>query len=753
LKDGQIYSHPHKLLDKHLQGTLKIAEEIALSCGIELNEKAKNALLLHDIAKAHPTFQKMLLTGRGKFGHAEPSAVMVLNLTRDLLYTEAVRRHHSRLQNMPSEVWKFWNEWELDDNQRLFRCLPWWTGANDIALAMQLDIQSWYELLPNQDEWEDIITDVVEKTTDESGQAMQFDWLKLRSFFSILVASDRMDAAIGERLPLNKLETDFAQLKEYLQEKKDDKLAEWREGVRKGVIDHARLVLNKPSIYTLTLPTGAGKTIAGLQAASEFAQRSKASRIIYVLPYVSLVEQNADIARIFLRNVREDHHLAYGNSDTDTEKEYEQKNNEDFISFFRYWQEPVIITTLAKLWEVLFSPRANDAMSFHSLYNAVVIFDEPQAIPANSWLGLGNTLEMLSSELNTTFILMTATQPEIAKGTELAPNPVIFPAIRHKFHWLGQRITIEELVQFMVKQGALTNSSLFVLNTRKSALLMWIEIRKKGLIPYFLSRWMTPLDRNHVLQEIKTKEKNRELRCLVSTQVIEAGIDLDFELAFRDLGPMDSIIQVAGRCNRHCTKELGRMFIAELGEKGRSYATQVYDSVLLQQTRLIFQKFNEFDESLTPQIIADYYGAISSIVDNSELWGNITEGRWGEYVSLFSNYDQNEAMLIIDYDGNIDTKIELLQQPVNKGEDKLTAVKKRRQLYMELSRCSISVPKKYLDEWGNRCGAMIFSNEPDIIEQIGPEMWVVRQRGIGKIYRRDIGFVPASIWDLLFDIE
>lgn len=751
MKDGEIWSHPNKPLEQHLLGTLKIAEEIASECGIKIDDSQKKSLVLHDLAKAHPAFQKRLKYGRGRFGHAEPSSVLVLNLTQDLLCTEAVRRHHSALQNITSEVWKFWNNWEWDENKkRLFASLPWWPGADSVVETLKVEIKSWYELLPTEEEWEDLLSDVVDAYGSNPKLALDTDWLRLRMFFSLLVAADRLEAAVGGKMSFRKPAHDHSRLQRYLQELTGGRLAGWRDGVRKEVLEYSRKVLDKPSLYTITLPTGAGKTIIGLQVAMEAAQRFNANRIIYVLPYVSLVEQNAGVASIMFDEVREDHHLAYGKTTgLENENDENEKKYYEFMGFFRYWQEPVIVSTLAKLWEVLYSPRANDAMSFHALSNAVILLDEPQAIPVDCWAGLGHTLEIICRQLNTTFILMTATQPQIFKGQELVPRPIFFPSIRHRLHWLGRKISIEEAARFMVEQGALKHSSLFVLNTRKSALLMWAEMRKHGLEPFFLSRWMTPIDRSRVMQELKEKEQKKEPRCLVSTQVIEAGIDLDFELVFRDLGPLDSIIQVAGRCNRHCENELGKMFIAELTEEGKSFASQIYDSVLLQQTRQILAETKEFDESESSRIVANYYTGLQGAINSSDLWENILHGRWGEYVSLFNNYDQSEAMLVIDYNSDIKDIIEQIQNPFTEGQDKMLAIKRRREIFQRLSQQSISVPIKYLDEWYERCGSMIIDDEEPVFEQVNSNMWVVYKRGLGTVYRPNLGFVPAKIADLL----
>jgi CRISPR-associated endonuclease/helicase Cas3 len=375
LKNGDVWSHPNKPLENHLIGTVRIADEIAKNCGLTLNNNEKNAILLHDIAKAHPSFQKRLRTGRGKFGHAVLSSALVLGLTHDLLCTEAVRRHHGSLQNIPSDVWKFWNEWEWDeDKQRLVSNLSWWPGADVISKMIQMRISSWMELIPSQNDWEDIIISSVDNYGQDPFEEGSTGWLRLRLLYSLLVAADRIEATSGQLFSSKKPTLNYKRFEEHLRGLAQGKLAAWRNKVRQMVIENARLLINKPGVYTLTLPTGAGKTLIGLQIALEAAERLSAVRILYILPYVSLVEQNAGIAAKVFDGVREDHHLAYGKS-THLEEKQDEYTLDDFMSFFRYWHEPVIVTTLAKLWEVLYSPRANDAMSFHSLSNAIVVLD------------------------------------------------------------------------------------------------------------------------------------------------------------------------------------------------------------------------------------------------------------------------------------------------------------------------------------------------------------------------------------------
>lgn len=738
----RIESHPGKPLEEHLLATHELAEKVAGAFGLALKPYEKKAILLHDAGKAHPAFQKKLRTGRGKFGHAEPSAVLVLNETKNLLCAEAVRRHHSHLENV-AEFIKFWGEWDYEEGSQAVRELKWWPEAKRLAQAADREFDSWIELFPDQDSWDELLVDVVDSYGFDVPSLAE-DWLRLRLIYSLLVTADRYEAAVGGDLKYVRPQVDKSRLERFLTALPQGTLAKWRDGVRERVVVRARQIINAPGLYILTLPTGTGKTLIGLQVAMEAAQRLNATGIIYVLPFVSLVEQNAAVAESLLGDVREDHHLAYRGEEGE-----DLSLKERFIEFFRYWYEPVVVTTLAKFWEVLYSPRANDAMSFHRLSRAIVVLDEPQAIPARCWDGFGKTLELISSRLETTFILMTATQPEIVHGPELAPEPVVFPKVRHELHWLERPMSVSEAAEFLVTQGIKEKDSLIVLNTRRSALEMWLELKKRGLRPYFLSRWVTPLDRSRILRELKEKER-KEVRCLVATQVIEAGVDLDFDLVFRDLGPLDSIIQVAGRCNRHCRPGMGQVFVAKLvDERGRSLANDVYDGVLLDQTKFLLRQYRDFDEGSSAEIIHQYYRNVRSAVSDSPLWSNIISGKWGEYEHIFKETQPDELMLIVDYDGTVPSALVQLEVPVEKTGDKIVALQVKRQIFRKLSIQSVPVPAKLLEEWFHQSASMIIGEEQDIIQPVGSGRWVVRGAGIGRIYRPDVGFVPPAMAELM----
>ena len=200
--------------------------------------------------------------------------------------------------------------------------------------------------------------------------------------------------------------------------------------LRKPCIQKAKDVRG-PGVYTLTLPTGAGKTLTGLAIAHEWAIGFGCKSIIYGLPFISIVEQTASVAKEVFGNVnvQEDHSLAYGKGHDEDTADYSKETVawKKMSTLFRFWREPVVLTTLVHLWDALFNPKANRTMNFHRLSNAVVILDEPQTISPRFWKGFGQVLSYLSQKWNTFFLLMTATQPQIASHRELAPPNTFFP--------------------------------------------------------------------------------------------------------------------------------------------------------------------------------------------------------------------------------------------------------------------------------------------------------------------------------------
>lgn len=758
---GKPCSHPGKPLEGHLVNTRAIALTMAKHYQVSLDEMEQAALLMHDLAKAHPGFQKRLCQACSAAncrqvctqcpselmytGHAAPSASIVLAYTKSLLLAEVVRRHHSSLQNL-GEVKNYWINGDYSDRIKELEAIPAWPGIASLCLWDEVPEQ-WLDIFPDEENWEDLCFEKIELGLEEDNpEQMSQHWLTMRKTYSLLVAADRWDAAVGGEWKKEHWSLQPQRIEAFLKKIQDEskqlgrsELAVWRSDLYKQVLASASEKIITPGLYTLTLPTGAGKTLIGLSAAALAAKRLSGTGIIYVLPFISLVDQNAEVARQLFDYVQEDHHLAYRDSDKTDNSNLQAR--QEFLSFFRYWDEPVVVTTLSKLWEVLYSPRANDSMNFHRLSHAVVVLDEPQSIPARYWEGLGKTLKLISEQWGTSFILMTATQPAIVDGTELVEETVYFPRERHCIHWIDNPCPIDDLPKLMDEKGWREKDTLVILNTRESAFKILLAAGERNLPTYLLSRWLTPADRSQIMKRLQEMERLGKQRCLISTQVVEAGVDLDFSLVFRDLAPFDSIIQAAGRCNRHAQDlHLGEVWLGELKDDyNRSLCSYVYEKTLLNQTRILLSECRSLSEREVPKWVAEYYRRLSQSVSQDEIWSDICKGRWGSYRYLYEQ-EVPEIALLIDTDGTLYKYLEELHEL----KPSYNNLARRRDIHRLLGQHTINVPVKYIEEWDTQAKGFLINEDKPILEEVSPSLWLLHPEGIGEIYSPSCGFIPLK---------
>ncbi len=705
LNGKDSHNNPKKELIVHLEGVLEKSEEIKKFHNLDVN--VENVALMHDVAKAHKKFQTYLHTGRGRFGHSEPSSFFVLNETKNLMDAEIVRRHHTAIVDL-SEAKTFWNSSEVREN--FSPRIKEFAGEKFKTLSKEELMYLAFEFF--------------QKEFDIK------DWLKFKTIYSILITADRLDASNSEKIHFKKPRFRSERLQAYISSFPSNNISKWRENVRNTTIKRAKEKIVGPGIYTLTLPTGAGKTITGFQIASLISEKFNLKTIIYVLPFISIVEQNTIVAKEMFEEVQEDHHLVTSLKDTE-----EMTNLERFISYFRYWRSSVVVTTLAKFWEVLYSPKANDTMDFHRLKDAVVILDEPQSLDSKYWSGFGKTLEFLSKKYGTFFIMMTATQPQLVKGIEIAPT-VRMPRSRHFYNIINGKKKIDDIENFIDFKG----SGLMVFNTKKSALAAYEKYKEKleGEV-FFLSTWIIPIERRKRIKKLKELEKNGKKHSLISTQVVEAGVDLDFEWVLRDIGPLDSIVQVAGRCNRNMKREFGIVTIAKIvDENEKPFAPVVYGKVLLSKTEEVLSGLNKISESEIPEILSKYYKKVLTSITQEGPWYMINDGEWGYYQPLIE--DRKEALVFVDING----KIEKILDSFLNMDRTLENLAERKRIWKELQDYAINVPQKYMKTWNRKSnGIMIADFEPEV-EELQYGIWLIRKKGINKIYKMECGFIPPK---------
>lgn len=408
--------------------------------------------------------------------------------------------------------------------------------------------------------------------------------LLVRSLFSCLIDADRIDTSDFEhpgrarrRLRGNyeSWEVLVARLESHLDTfKPQHPIDSLRQDISRHCLDGAA---RKPGIYTLTVPTGGGKTLASLRFALHHASKHKLDRVIYVIPFTSIIDQNAEVVRRILEpegvevgSVVLEHHSNL----TPEEQSWRGK----ILS--ENWDAPVVYTTSVQLLETLFGAGTRGARRMHQLANAVLIFDEIQSLPVKCVHLFNNAMNYLADFCGSTIVLCTATQPlldqvDAHKGAIRVPHGnEIMPDVKRLFDDLKRVEVInqrkpggwsqDEIATLAFEQIDAVGSCLVIVNTKKAAQAIY-RLCKKGSTAkaFHLSTNMCPAHRKTILSEVRARldEASSVPTLCISTQLIEAGVDVDFASVIRFTAGLDSVAQAAGRCNRNGRATQGLVYV------------------------------------------------------------------------------------------------------------------------------------------------------------------------------------------------
>ena len=318
-----------------------------------------------------------------------------------------------------------------------------------------------------------------------------------------------------------------------------------------------------PGLYTLTIPTGGGKTTASLAFALCHARTHGLRRLIYVIPYTSIIEQNAQVFRDILgeKNVLEHHSGVLYDIDDEARPE-----NARLARATENWDMPVVVTTAVQFFESLFANRASQCRKLHNLAQSVIIFDEAQMLPVPYLRPCVYAISQLVKDYGASAVLCTATQPALdgifreflpdKPAVELCPSEAIHQEVFQRVTFRREgKLSWEAVAERISGQ----KQALCVVNSRKSAQAVYALLVKEGA--FHLSTLMYPAHRKAVLTEIRARLRD-SLPCrVVSTSLIEAGVDVDFPAVFREEAGLDSILQAAGRCNREGKRPAGESIV------------------------------------------------------------------------------------------------------------------------------------------------------------------------------------------------
>jgi len=439
----------------------------------------------------------------------------------------------------------------------------------------------------------------------------------IRMLFSCLVDADFLDTehymqeeVSAYRTGFNTIERLLFQFDSYmasLKNKADKSGLSSVNQIRNQVLSDCRSAAQlTPGLFSLTVPTGGGKTLASLGFALEHAYRYFKKRIIYVIPYTSIIEQTADVFReVFGDDQVIEHH---SNFDSDYQSQKIRLASEN-------WDAPVVVTTNVQFFESLFASRPGRCRKLHSIAESVVIFDEAQLLPVEFLHPILESIVQLVTHYQTSLVFCTATQPSFEKNSAFPSFPgfekglirEIIKDVPALYHTL-QRVEIElcdpkipipwaDLAARLMTYEKV----LCIVSDRKSCRELH-ALMPPGTI--HLSALMCPQHRSKIIKHIKERLKNDEPVRVISTQLVEAGVDIDFPVVFRALSGVDSIVQAAGRCNREgkLVGKLGKVVLftpcrkAPLGILRK--ATEITE-ILLQETSVGFFETATYERFFT----------------------------------------------------------------------------------------------------------------------------------------------------------
>jgi len=710
MNSNQLFAHPGQPLADHLISVARRAEQFAgyFSAG----RHGGLAGLLHDLGKAENEFQKRICSD-DKLGEKKPHAHhgASLALAQDHWPVAfAVNGHHAGLHNRGDLAKR------ADYLGRAKECLEILQGEGFSGIPKQFSsiVPKWLEVLG--------------ETPQQQMFAVE---LLTRFLFSALVDADRLDteesdaeskAAIQMRKQWQPFDaTAFLKFTDdFIRGKRRDlaTLAERERNVqrvRDEVASYCQTAASQArGLFSLTVPTGGGKTLASLLFALNHAKThaqdesrpneivwKRIRRVIVVIPYLSIIQQTAlEFKRVF-GDVRWDeatknwipsgnqlvvleHHSQAADPEMPAKRKKGDMDDDNYSPTrtrrqlaAENWDAPIIVTTSVQFFDSLFSRRPSDARKLHNIAQSVIIFDEVQTFPPHLLQPILNVLGELTNPdrpYGCSAVFCTATQPALGHDETEFPaglknvRAIVSPEITQKHFNDLQRVTYtglqketepEIFTSGEVARQAMKNERkqcLVVVNTRKSARRVFAAMQAEANTAnpldavFHLSTWMIPAHRLQVLDEVRRRLASGRPCFLVSTQCIEAGVDVDFPEVWRAYGPYDSIVQAAGRCNREGKlTDLGKVHVFRLDGDDPEARSGIYGTATT-QTTLLRKMGRALPEDLTS--FSEYFRLLYqiSVPDECLIQKNRAELRFEEVSKLFNFIESfTTPILIVDY--------------------------------------------------------------------------------------------------------
>lgn len=502
-----------------------------------------------------------------------------------------------------------------------------------------------------------------------------------RYVFSCLVDADSIDTAVfcKERELPGKLNADFSSCLQNI----DDKLNSF---ICKTELQKARTILQNQAfqninqdaeIYLLNMPTGSGKTLASAKIALERALSKEKKRIIYVIPYNSIIEQTADVLEeIFggnLEILRHQSTFSY---------EDEENGSEDYREAAKTaaenWDAPFIITTAVQFFESVYANKRGKLRKVHNMADSILVFDEAHLMPQDYLQPCLQAVAYITRYLHSEAVFLTATMPDFEKLMKeyALPDSKIVKLIKDtsmftkfqkcRYSYIGE-ISSSELLSKCREYP----SSLIVVNKKATARELYQECGGKR---YHLSTYMTSYDRKRILKEIRRELKQLEADypeykdvpedrriTIISTSLIEAGVDLDVYTVFRERSGLDSILQAGGRCNREGKRKMADVFVFDLAEETRQAA-------LDEKANLTKGLLKKYDDVSAVKCIEEYYSRLyfmkaDDIQKNTmhQACSDLASIPFKEYAEKFELIDSRQVSLVVPCDAQSEQLVEMMK--------------------------------------------------------------------------------------------
>jgi len=786
-----LLARSDKQLRDHLQRVSELCNKLCMepklnleSINLTQNKLAKTLETVgwcHDFGKATTFFQEYIretdsrkksqLKNRKETHHALISAVFTYHVLKSQHYTSdspldevmpligylIVKRHHGNLKNIKPEIRDLIRD---VDKQKI--------------LKKQLDtipVETLTELYKNVFSEQTLITfkedfDSILKRMTQSRKNL-WKFLKkdnnlfpaiITSFcYSILLQADKEHASgitvkRHEPIPVN-IADKYRHLKGF--NKPTTKINEIRNRIYEETTKHVEKIDLAQRIYSLNAPTGTGKTLTGLAFANKLASRLRREqglnpRIFYCVSFITIIDQNCkvfeDVFETFTGKtptndlLLKHHHLA----DTFYSTRENEFDREKGLFLVEGWNSEVIVTTFVQLFHTLFTNRNRALRKYHRLANSIVILDEVQSLPHKYWLLFRKYLETFSKLFNTYFLFMTATQPLIFQpGTEIKEVCIKNDQYFRQLDRLDLVPCLEplHLNDFMEQvsadiQGNPEKSFLIIMNTIRSSqqLYQYLQesIGKENLV--YLSTMVYPKER---LDRITQIRKRKERKIIVSTQLVEAGVDLDVDIVYRDFGTLDSVVQASGRCNRNFNENRGLVKLFRIQDDRRFYYSYIYggSSMLIDKTMQVLENKTKIPEHEFKELVKNYYREVKQSMSNETSNKLLESIARLEYEEIKRNFkliaeDYPKIDVFIEFDDEavkIWKELQSIQEITDPSEKrrKFIGIKKQLRDYI------ISVPEKFKENAGYTDSLDMGYISKMMIEQTG-------------LYNKQIGFLQIE---------